>query len=794
MTNYMECFDEILSAADAGASEEQMKNILNKDEIKACFQNNIFCGDFIALCIAKDYAAGINAARDAAGLDTEKEYPESISYFLPLLSGKRRRTAQLSCAELVENAFGLYAIVFGDDIKFGYNSMLYMFIVGDCTESIEKFLDIYALTGAADDSLSDFIRIAAKRKKTEIIKLFTSRGFTVSEEDIEYLYGRDAEYADTLIKNELIAVRSEPYEEEEEGGDVQIIKNWTIKTDVDRIEVSGNIYDSLHGLPDGRFYTFEASYCAALNDDEFIVCEKGVKNNNSYILRYDGELKNDSHITTAKLDDIFEFCKNNTADYEKMAKLLLSEGDSLVIPGIGYSSRTVQNGEQPKGKRCYVYHYNAQEKKMTRFFQNPKNEKCRVPGFRKCGREFYMCFDLLAEVFEDIMKDRPCCGYIGKIRKMLDADIGRTEKDNLTELIFTCLRYYASEENYSEAVGVLREYGLDYRPMPCYDSADRVFDLLNAESTEAKSAAYKRILFRPDLNVFSIIPYYAGNIIGSIDETFHLFYSHLNDASSIICWFAEKRDWNTVSKFANMFFRINDMDMLELALRSPDTVYDFIQNNFYHIAPDDLKRDGIIKSVDEMIKTLTYSDFAEVGYSTLISNAYIFFDKKDFEFILSRMPEIKYVGDGFLNEIYRNEIRYCRGAYDGKPEIAYYFDRHFAETVKISGNGFAFHPTIKNEMRSKLTNHRFIVTVHHLSDIMLGLPKNYVFALSEDVDTDEFLYELIKSENKHKIIAAIRHNILNEDNVRQFIEYAVENRYYSSLKAIYKVFNLIERK
>lgn len=800
MNNYMECFDEILSAAEADFSEEEMRAVLNKEEIKECFRNETFCGDFIALCIARDHAAGINAARDAAGLDTGKKYPESISFFVPLLSGKRRRTAQLSCIELAENFCGLNAPNFRENNTLGYNSMLYMFIVGDCIEAIEKFLDVYMLMGTADDSLSDFIRIAAKRKKTEIIKLFAKRGFTVSEEDIEYLYDRDGEYADIIVESELITVHSDEDEfaeeddEEAYSGDIQMIKNWTIKTDIDRIEVSGNVYDSQRELPDGRFCSFDAAYCAELNDDAFIVCEKGAHNNNAYILRFDEELKDAPSEHTARLEDIFEFCKNNTADHEKIADLLLSDGDSLVIQGINFSSRTIQKGEQPEGKPCYIYHCNNKEKTITRSVLNEKNKTDGLPVFRMSGRDFYMCFDLLAEVLDGIIKDKPSCGYAEKIRKMLDAETGITEKHHIRNMIFTCLRYYASEGNYSDTLEILKEYVLDNGAMQNYDSTDFVFGLLNAESAEVKKIAYKRITFRPDLNVFSIIPFLVGNLICAVDESFETRCFRSEDVSKIICWLAEKRDRNAVFKFSRMCCRIKDTDLLELALRSPDTVYDFIQNNFYDTVSDNLKKDGVIKSIDEMIRTLAFLDITDTGYFTFISYAYIFFDKKDLEFILSRMPKIKYVSSRDLNDIYRNEANYCCRAYDGKPKIACYFDRLFSETVRVEGSDFTSRPMIKNELRSKLTNHRFTVTVYNLNDIVLGLPKNFDFELSRRINTEEFLRGLVKSEDRHRIIAAIRHNILNGKNVYRTIEYAVENHCYISLKTIYRIFNLKNRK
>lgn len=796
MNNYMECFDELLSAAEENASEERIKNILNDEKMKVCFQNKTFCSDFTALCIARDHAAGINAAKDIIDIDNTARYHGSISFFLPLLSGKNRRTAQLSCIDLAENSFGLNVDVFDGDKILGYNSMLYMFIVGDCSEALEKFLNTYRLMGVPDDSLSDYIRIAAKRKKTELIKLFTKRGFTVSAEDMKYLYERDEDYADILIESEIITLQSEAdeaaenIEDETNCGDIQIIKNWTVKTDIDRIEFSGNVFDSLHGLPDGRFHSFEAAYCAELNDEEFIVCEKG-SDNNAYILRFDEELKKGNERRNVSMEEIFSFCRSNTADYEKLADRLLSEGDSLSVPGIGYTSRTIQKEKKTEGKLCCKYYYHNKEKTMTR---SVLNEKKGVPSFRMSGRDFYMCFDILAEVFDDIMKDKKPCEYTEKIRKMFDSEIGISEKESLIEMVFICLRYYASEGNYSETIKLLKEYGLDHGAMLGYDSTDFVFDLLNAESAEAKTIAYKRIKFRPDLNVFSIIPFFVGNIIGAIDESFEFRYFRSGDVSKILCWLAEKRERSAVLKLSRICGCIKDIDLFELALRSPNTVYDFIQNDFYRLVPDNLKKDGVVKSVDEMIRTLTYADFTKTGYFTLISNAYTFFDKKDLEFILSRMPKIKYVDARALNEIYRNEINYSHGAYDGKPEIACYFDRQFSENVHICGNDFAIHPTIKNELRSKLKNHRFTVSVYHLGDIILGLPKNFDFVLSHNIDMDKFIDDLIKSGNRRKIIAAVRHNILNESNIENIIEQAVEKHYYDTLKVIYRIFNLKDRK
>lgn len=778
MNIYMDCFDELLYAAKKKLPEEEIKNILNDDKMRHCFEHNTFCSDFISLCIAVNYDAGINAARDIIDMDGISG-GGSISFFLPLLSGRRPEAALLSCSDLAENLCGVGAGVLSCDRMLGYNSMLYMFIAGDCYEALEKFLDRYMLMGVPDNSLSEYIRIAAKHGKTGMLRLFADRGFTVTEEDT------DDTYAGSLMESAGVAVHTES--READCGKVQIMRNWTVEADTDRITFSGNVYSTGSSLPDARFYSFEADCCMKLSDTEFIVSEKG-SDNNSYILRFDEEIKKDRG-SSVLMEEIFTFCKNNTADNEGLAELLLSEGEALSVPGIGYAGRMLRKGEAAGDNLRCIYYLNAEEKTLTRSVMSEKKD---VPSFRMSGRDFYKCFDMLTEVIGCIMKDQDPCTYIGMIGTMLRSEIGIREKDSITELIFTCLRYYACGENYRETAEVLKEYGLCHRSILCRSCVDRIFDFLNADSPEARKAAYRRIMFRPDINVFAAVPFIAAGIVGAMDNTPGTGHFRPEDAGKTVCWLAEKRDWSAVSVLSRMGCRIKDMDMLELALRSPGSVYDFMQNNFYGLVPDRLKKDGAVKSIDELIRTLACFDHSDTDHFAMLSEAYMFFDREDFEFIVSRMSEIKYISERDLAAVYRNEINYCRCAYGSKPEIARYYDRLFSKNVHIAGSSFSVYPAIKKELRSKLTRHRFIVTVYHLTETVLGLPKNFELELSRSVDTEDFIRELVRNENSSMIVAAARHGIISNLNIGSTVRYAVENCCYRSLKTLYRIIETVQ--
>lgn len=793
MNNYIECFDDLLSAAENNLGEEDIKAILKGEKMRECIRDDTFRGDCTVMFIARDYAAGIRAAKSIKEFENSNNYSLDMPFFMPLLSGKNRRTAQLSCVTLAENFIGLYR---GYDNKrhLQYRSMLYMFIVGDCIEAADRFLKVYRFMDNRKDCLSEFIRIGAKRKKTEMLKLFTKYGFSISWEDMKYLYCRDKEYADFLIEEEIIKIQPETDADKEKTrvldnkNKLPKIKNWNVKAKADRIEFTGNVYGSQKGQPDECFYSFEAANCVGLNEEEFAVYERG-EENGCYILKFSDKIEG-YQAESVSIEEVLDFFQNNMADYDKLAELLLSRGDSLVIPGMGYTSRTVTKGEGDiKGDkpRC-TYYYSCREKSVARSVEVKRKN---VPTARMHGRDFYMCFDLLAEVLGCIMKDEKACVYADKIRKMFNSEIGIREKACLEELIFSCLRYYASEENYLQTEKLLYELGRSGGSI--YTSCDFLFMFLGLESDEARKEAFKRIELRPDLNIFAIVPLYVGNLMGSVYELFTYSYGLGSGIEKSVCYFAEKRNRKAVGELAQLCGRIENIDLLELALRSPDTVYDFLQNEFCFLVPDNFKKGGKIKDLREMTETIAFTYVCQISYFPNLSYAYTYFDKKDFELMISYLPEIKCISSRDLISVYKNEANYCTEAYDCKPDMAYYFDKLFGENVHVQNISYMSNDKIKGMLRAKLRNHRFIIECPQFEENYLSLPKNFVLTLPDDFDCDKYINELLKSGDRRKIINAARHNLLNKNNIERAIRTAVENNYYNGLKVLYRIFGLLSR-
>lgn len=793
MNNYIECFDDLLSAAENNLGEEDIKAILKGEKMRECIRDDTFRGDCTVMFIARDYAAGIRAAKSIKEFENSNNYSLDMPFFMPLLSGKNRRTAQLSCVTMAESFIGLYR---GYDNKkhLQYRSMLYMFIVGDCIEAADRFLQAYRFMDNRKDCLSEFIRIGAKRRKMEMLKLFAKYGFRISWEDMKYLYCRDKEYADFLIEEEIIKRQPEADADKEKiwiennKSKIPAIKNWNVRAKADRVEFTGNVYGSQKGQPDGCFYSFEAASCVRLNEEELAVYEGG-EENGCYILKFSDKIES-YQAGSASIEEVLDFYQNNRADYDKLAELLLSPGDSLVIPGIGYTSRTVkkEEGDIKENKPRCTYYYSWREKSVVRSVEvKGKN----VPTARMHGRDFYMCFDLLAEILGCIMKDERACVYADKIRKMFNSEIGIREKARLEELIFSCLRYYASEENYLQTAGLLCELGLSGGNG--YTSCDFLFMFLGLESNEAKAEAFKRIEFRPDLNVFAVVPLYAGNLMGSLYKLFSHSSGLGSGIDKSVCYFAEKRDRRAVGELARICGRIEDIDLFELALRSPNTVYDFLQNEFCFLVPDNLKKGRKIKDLREMVETIAFTYVCQTSYFPNLSYAYTYFDKKDFELMISYLPEIKCISNSDLISVYKNEANYCTEAYNCKPDMAYYFDRLLEENVHVQNISYMSNDKIKGMLRAKLRNHRFIIECPQFEENYLSLPKNFVLTLPDDFDCDKYINELLKSGDRRKIINAARHNLLNENNIERAIRTAAENNCYNGLKVLYRIFGLLFR-
>lgn len=106
---------------------------------------------------------------------------------------------------------------------------------------------------------------------------------------------------------------------------------------------------------------------------------------------------------------------------------------------------------------------------------------------------------------------------------------------------------------------------------------------------------------------------------------------------------------------------------------------------------------------------------------------------------------------------------------DDKPPKEY--SEKISDRVRIIGSSFRMIP----EFRHKLKNHEFIVEINSVNDLF-KLPKNFSLLCKAP---EKILNEVIVSQNRHDLIAAVRHGILNESNVDMTIGYAVENHLYN---------------
>ncbi|MCM1381951.1 MAG: hypothetical protein NC192_08420 [Muribaculaceae bacterium] len=316
----------------------------------------------------------------------------------------------------------------------------------------------------------------------------------------------------------------------------QEIKNWTITADIDKIEISGNVFNSCGGMANGSFCKFSPAYAEELNANEFIVRT----NTNFYILKYSEELKNNYVPNRVQPQNIIEYYQNNTVISGGLADAVLSEGDELKIPGVGYSEKTIRKGKRENGEKYFTYRYSAADKALYKCSPE-KRQKIGKPVFRLCGRDFYSCFDRLGEIMECIISDNPFNEYSQKIREIFTLEIGEDEKRSLMEILYCTVRYYASPENYSEAVSLLKEYGLNYTDFMCRNSTNFIFDLFHANAPEVKREIFKRLSFRPDLNVFSIIPFMLGNILNR------------NNADNAVSYAVERRQYNMLKAIYRIF-------------------------------------------------------------------------------------------------------------------------------------------------------------------------------------------------------------------------------------------------